>query len=131
MHWIKIVISDVPTSVENNPRGALGTQIEAEPSLVMHNILKAINLVSSQFAHDYIDCDLIRTSILIIVIMPYAGLFEADYETPRMTTEILIGNGIGIDLVCLPKCRYISATLPISKSTMRCFPGHNTSQVTA
>ncbi|KAH8593446.1 hypothetical protein B0O99DRAFT_547124 [Bisporella sp. PMI_857] len=85
-------------------RGVLGTQVEAEPSLAMYgNVLEAINLASSQFAHDYIDRDLMRTGISIVVITPSPGRFEVDYETLRLTTENLIGNGIGIDLVCLPK----------------------------
>ena len=89
---------------ENGRRGVLGTRIEAEPSLAMYgNVLEAINLASSQFSHDYIDRDLMRTGISVVVITPSPGLFEVDYETLRTTTEILIGNGIGIDLVCLPK----------------------------
>jgi hypothetical protein len=93
-----------PASSESNMRGVLGTRVEAEPSLAMHgNVLEAINLASSQFAHDHIDRDLMRTGISIVVITPCPGLFEVDYETLRMTTETLIGNGIGIDLVCLPK----------------------------
>lgn len=85
-------------------KAALGTRIEAEPSLAMHgNVLEAISLATSQFSHDYIDRDLMRTGISLVVITPCAGLFEVDYEALRMTTEGLIGNGIGIDLVCLPK----------------------------
>ena len=84
--------------------GALGTRIEAEPSLAIYgNVLEAINLASSQFSHDYIDRDLMRTGISIVVITPSPGIFEVDCETLTTTTETLIGNGIGIDLVCLPK----------------------------
>jgi hypothetical protein len=104
MHRIDIVSGLGAVQQENNTRGALGTRIEAEPSLAMYgNVLEAINLASSQFAHDYIDRDLMRTGISVVVITPGPGLFEVDYETLRMTTETLIGNGIGIDLVCLPK----------------------------
>ena len=103
MHRIDMVSSLEP-QLKNGRRGALGTRIEAEPSLAMHgNVLEAINLASSQFSHDYIDRDLMRTGISIVVITPSPGLFEVDYETLRMTTETLISNGIGIDLVCLPK----------------------------
>jgi hypothetical protein len=103
LHRIKLVnaLSSVP---EGAQRGVLGTRIEAEPSLAMHgNVLEAINLACSQFAHDYIDRDLMRTGISVVVITPSPGLFEVDYEALSMTTENLIGNGIGIDLVCLPK----------------------------
>ncbi|EDN92381.1 hypothetical protein SS1G_08244 [Sclerotinia sclerotiorum 1980 UF-70] len=103
MHRIELVTaSGAPFSATN--KGTLGTRIEAEPSLAMHgNVLEAIDLASTQFAHDYIDRDLVRTGISIVVVTPCAGLFEVDYETLRKTTESLIGNGIGIDLVCLPK----------------------------
>jgi DEP domain-containing protein 5 len=81
-----------------------GTRIEAEPTLAIHgNLLEAINLASTQYSRDYIDRDLVRTGISIVVITPGAGLFEVDYDTLRITTETLISNGIGIDLVCLPK----------------------------
>ncbi|KAN0096512.1 vacuolar membrane-associated protein-like protein IML1 [Hyaloscypha variabilis] len=104
LHRIDTIGGTAQAPPQNNMRGALGTRIEAEPSLAMYgNVLEAINLASSQFAHDYIDRDLMRTGISIVVITPSPGLFEVDYETLRMTTEILIGNGIGIDLVCLPK----------------------------
>lgn len=104
LHRIDTIGASAQAPSQNNMRGALGTRIEAEPSLAMYgNVLEAINLASSQFAHDYIDRDLMRTGISIVVITPSPGLFEVDYETLRMTTEILIGNGIGIDLVCLPK----------------------------
>lgn len=78
--------------------------IKAEPTLSMYgNVLEAMHLASSQFAHDYIDRDLTRTGISIIIISPGPGVFEVDYETLRRTTEALVGNGIGIDLICLPQ----------------------------
>ena len=65
------------------------------------NILEAINLASSQFAKDYIDRDLVRTGISIVVITAGTGVYEVDYSTLKLTTDTLIGSGIGIDLVCL------------------------------
>ncbi|PHH86338.1 hypothetical protein CDD83_10390 [Cordyceps sp. RAO-2017] len=83
--------------------GALN-RVKAESSLSIHgNVLEAINLAASQFAHDYIDRDLMRTGISIAVITPGPGVFEVDYETLRRTTEALVGNGIGIDLICMPR----------------------------
>ncbi len=67
------------------------------------NVLEAINLASSQFSADYIDRDLDRTGVSIVVISPSAGLFEVDYDLLVATTENLIDNGVGIDLVCLSK----------------------------
>ena len=67
------------------------------------NILEAINLASSQFSADYIDRDLDRTGVSVVVISPSAGMFEVDYHLLVTTTENLIDNGVGIDLVCLSK----------------------------
>lgn len=86
------------------PKDLPSNLIKAEPALSMYgNVLEAMYLASSQFAHDYIDRDLTRTGISIIIISPGPGVFEVDYETLRRTTEALVGNGIGIDLICLPQ----------------------------
>ncbi|KAH6895846.1 hypothetical protein B0T10DRAFT_558019 [Thelonectria olida] len=86
------------------PKDTPSNRVKAESTLSMYgNVLEAINLASSQFAHDHIDRDLTRTGISIAVISPGSGVFEVDYETLRRTTEALVGNGIGIDLICLPK----------------------------
>ena len=88
---------------ENIPDEEALNRIKADSSLAIHgNVLEAIHLASSQYAHDYIDRDLTRTGISIVVITPGPGVFEVDYETLRRTTEALVGNGIGIDLVCMP-----------------------------
>ena len=80
------------------------SHVKSEPCLAMYgNFLEAISLASSQFANDYIDRDLVRTGISIVVISPGPGVFEVDYEALRRTTESLVGNGIGIDLICVPK----------------------------
>lgn len=67
------------------------------------NVLEVINLATSQFSKDYIDRDLVRTGISLVIISPGTGHFEVDYENLKLTTENLIGNGIGVDLVCLAK----------------------------
>ncbi|KAK4080266.1 Vacuolar membrane-associated protein IML1 [Trichoderma simmonsii] len=94
------------TALDGLKEGASGNEaasrIRAESSFSIHgNILEAINLACAQFAHDYIDRDLTRTGISIAVISAGAGIFEVDYETLRRTTEALVGNGIGIDLICM------------------------------
>ena len=65
------------------------------------NILEAILLASSQFSRDYIDRDLVRTGISVVVVTAGTGVYEVDYNTLKLTTDTLIGSGIGIDLVCL------------------------------
>ncbi|KAK8029382.1 Vacuolar membrane-associated protein iml1 [Apiospora marii] len=83
---------------------ATASRVKAHSSLAMYgNFLEAITMASSQYATDYIDRDLLRTGISIAVISPGSGVFEVDYENLRRTTEALVGNGIGIDLICIPK----------------------------
>ncbi|KAJ8109261.1 hypothetical protein OPT61_g7591 [Boeremia exigua] len=79
-----------------------GTIIAGKPSSASQgNILEAINLAAAQFAQDHIDRDLVRTGISVMVITPGTGVFEVDYNMLKLTTDTLIGSGIGIDLVCL------------------------------
>ncbi|RWA10409.1 hypothetical protein EKO27_g4695 [Xylaria grammica] len=84
-------------------KGASISKIKAESSAAMYgNFLEAIGLASSIYATDYIDRDLLRTGISIVLISPGPGVFEVEYESLRRTTEALVGNGIGIDLICIP-----------------------------
>ena len=104
LHHQKGQTCDDENEGEEGSKGPPSNLIKAEPTLSMYgNVLEAIHLASSQFAHDYIDRDLTRTGISIIIISPGPGVFEVDYETLRRTTEALVGNGIGIDLICLPQ----------------------------
>lgn len=97
---------------DNAPDDEALNHIIAESSLAINgNLLEAIHLASSLFAHDYIDRDLTRTGISIAVITPGPGVFEVDYETLRRTSEALIANGIGIDLICMPRMPLHSAPL--------------------
>jgi DEP domain-containing protein 5 len=72
-------------------------------SALRGNILEAINIASSQFASDYIDRDLVRTGISVVLITPGPGVFEVDRQLLALTSENLTNNGIGIDLVCLSR----------------------------
>ncbi|KFA71520.1 hypothetical protein S40288_08630 [Stachybotrys chartarum IBT 40288] len=88
----------------NSSKDLPANQAKADSTLSMHgNVLEAINLAAAQFSRDYIDRDLTRTGISIAVITPGPGIFEVDYEILRRTTENLVGNGIGIDLICMPR----------------------------
>ena len=92
------------TTEDPKRKGLAADQIKAESSLAMYgNFLEAINLASSLFAQDHVDRDLMRTGILVVVITPGPGVFEVDYNSLRRTTAALVGNGIGIDLICVPK----------------------------
>lgn len=92
MHRINTVSVNGAEPMANDTRGVLGTRIEAQPSLAMYgNILEAINLASSQFSHDYIDRDLMRTGISIVVITPCPGMFVVDYES-KFTPSIIFNS---------------------------------------
>ena len=54
-------------------------RITAEASRAIYgNFLEAINMATSLFAHDYIDRDLMRTGISVVVISPSPGIFEVE-----------------------------------------------------
>ena len=92
--------TDISAALANPPSHV----IAGRPSVATHgNVLEAINLASSQFSSDYIDRDLVRTGVSIVVLTPSAGLFEVDYNLLVATSDNLIDNGVGIDLVCLSK----------------------------
>lgn len=89
---------------ETEPEKDSRTRICGQPTNALRgNILEAINIASSQFASDYIDRDLVRTGVSVIVITPGTGVFEVDRQLLDRTSENLTNNGIGIDLVCLSK----------------------------
>lgn len=67
------------------------------------NILEAVNLSLNPFDEHYIDRDLNRTGLNILVITAGTGHFDVNKQLLRLTTERLIDNGIGLDLVCLTK----------------------------
>lgn len=67
------------------------------------NILEAINLALNPFDEHYIDRDLNRTGLDLLVLSAGTGHFDVDKSLLRLTTERLIDSGIGFDLVCLTK----------------------------
>lgn len=107
-------------SAPQSPSGGQRTNIiTGRPLSALHgNILEAVNLASSQFSCDYIDRDLVRTGISVIVITPGTGLFEVDYDLLATTTDNLIENGVGIDLVCLSRLPLHSVPLFKYRSPM-------------
>lgn len=67
------------------------------------NILEAINLAAHQFNRDYIDRDLLRTGTSMLFVTAGTGVFEVDARLLKLTGESLLGNGIGMDIVCLSR----------------------------
>ncbi|KAF7723038.1 vacuolar membrane-associated protein iml1 [Apophysomyces ossiformis] len=65
------------------------------------NILEAINLALNPFDKHYVDRDLMRTGLSIILVTPGAGKFMVSKKLLRLTNERMTDNGIAMDLVCL------------------------------
>ena len=79
-------------------------RIAGRPSTAMKgNILEAMNIASTQFAHDFEDRDLIRTGVSIVVVTAGTGVFEVNRDLLNLTSQNLTNNGVGIDIVCLSK----------------------------
>ncbi|KAI9497719.1 hypothetical protein BDB00DRAFT_784640 [Zychaea mexicana] len=65
------------------------------------NVLEAVNLALNPFDNHYVDRDLMRTGLSIILITPGAGKFAVNKKLLRLTNERMTDNGIAMDLVCL------------------------------
>lgn len=89
------------------------------------NILEAVNLALNPFDKHYVDRDLSRTGLSIVIVTPGTGIFEVDKTLCRMTNRRMTDNGIGLDLVCLskpplhsvPLFQLVSADTPQSKTS--------------
>ncbi|KAJ1029719.1 hypothetical protein NDA13_002962 [Ustilago tritici] len=67
------------------------------------NLLEAINLALNPFDQHYVDRDLNRTGLSMVFVTAGTGHFDVDKKLLRVTTERMIENGTGLDLVCLTK----------------------------
>ncbi|KAI9272814.1 hypothetical protein BDA99DRAFT_556413 [Phascolomyces articulosus] len=65
------------------------------------NVLEAVNLALNPFDNHYVDRDLMRTGLSIILITPGAGKFIVNKKLLRLTNERMTDNGIAMDMVCL------------------------------
>ncbi|KAI9316637.1 hypothetical protein BX666DRAFT_1945315 [Dichotomocladium elegans] len=65
------------------------------------NVLEAVNLALNPFDNHFVDRDLMRTGLSIILITPGSGKFSVDKKLLRLTNERMTDNGIAMDLVCL------------------------------
>ncbi|KAI9272610.1 hypothetical protein BY458DRAFT_539708 [Sporodiniella umbellata] len=95
------------------------------------NVLEAINLALNPFDKHFVDRDLMRTGLSIILITPGVAKFFVNKKLLRLTNERMTDNGIGMDLVCLsplplhiaPLMYYMDAPLAMDESdTKKAFP---------
>ncbi|KAI9011749.1 hypothetical protein DFJ74DRAFT_645665 [Hyaloraphidium curvatum] len=64
-------------------------------------VLEAINLALNSFDRHYVDRDLLRTGLSIVLVTPGSGTFKVNEPVFRLTSQRMVDNGIGLDLVCL------------------------------
>ncbi|KNE66846.1 hypothetical protein AMAG_11328 [Allomyces macrogynus ATCC 38327] len=69
------------------------------------NVLEAVNLALNPHDKHYIDrdVDFVRTGLSILVVTPTPGFLEVDKTLLRLTTQRMLDNGVGLDLVCLTR----------------------------
>ncbi|KAF7193307.1 Vacuolar membrane-associated protein iml1 [Pseudocercospora fuligena] len=65
------------------------------------NMLEAIHLTAMDYADFYTDAHVMSTGTSIVAITAGTGLFDANHELLKQTTDLLVGNSIGVDIVAL------------------------------
>lgn len=67
------------------------------------NVLESVNLALNPFDEHYIDRDLSRTGLTMMIVTPGTGHFAVDKNLLRLTTERMVDHGFSLDLICLTK----------------------------
>ncbi|WPH04738.1 vacuolar membrane-associated protein iml1 [Acrodontium crateriforme] len=80
----------------NDPRLPRQISLAAQGSMV-----EAIHLAAMDFADEDVDPYLNTTGTSIIAITANTGLFQTNHGMLKCTTNLLMGNGIGVDIVSL------------------------------
>ncbi|ORX53581.1 hypothetical protein DM01DRAFT_1383596 [Hesseltinella vesiculosa] len=91
--------SRVLTRIDNgvtSVSGSMGMAYEG-------NILEAVNLALNPFDRHYVDRDLMRTGLSLILVTPGTGKFHVNKKLLRLSNERMSDNGIAMDLVCLSR----------------------------
>ena len=65
------------------------------------NILEAVNLAMQPLDKHYVDRDLTRTGLALVLLTAGTGHFQVDKTLLRFTTQHVFELGISLDLVCL------------------------------
>ncbi|GAA5914304.1 GTPase-activating protein IML1 [Sporobolomyces salmoneus] len=66
-------------------------------------VLEATNLALNSFEEHWIDRDLHRTGLEVIVLTAGSSFYQVDKQLLRLTTERMLYHGIGLDLISLSK----------------------------
>lgn len=85
-------------------RGDGSTALSGENSAASEgNVLEAINLAMNPFDKHYVDRDLVRTGLSIIIVTAGTCIYEVEKRLCRLTSQRMIDNGVALDLVSLSK----------------------------
>ncbi|KAJ1919357.1 vacuolar membrane-associated protein iml1 [Mycoemilia scoparia] len=85
--------------VEGKGRRIFGEIVKSH----LGNVLEAINMGINSYSDHYINRDLSRTGLSMIVITPGCGMFDVSKNLLRMTAERMNSCGLRLDLVCLAR----------------------------
>lgn len=70
---------------------------------VKGNLLEAISFATSLISSKFLDRDLRRTGIQVIIVTPGTGIYDVDYSLFYQTSIKLLSIEIGIDIICLSR----------------------------
>lgn len=94
--------SDWRTVVQRLKQAFHSSRLPRQVSLARHgNLLEAIYTAALDVVNDSMDPHLSNTGISIIAITAGTGYFDSDHNLLKQTTNLLLGNSIGVDVVAL------------------------------
>ena len=94
--------SDWPSSIRALKKLFNSATLPQHPTLAAQgNMLEAIHLAALDVVDDSVDTALSSTGRSIIAITAGTGFFESDHRLLKRTTNLLLGNSIGVDIVAL------------------------------
>lgn len=70
---------------------------------VKGNMLEAISFATSLVSSKFLDRDLRRSGIQVILVTPGTGIYDVDYDLLYQTSIKLLSIEIGIDIICLSR----------------------------
>jgi hypothetical protein len=94
--------SDWCTVVQRLKQAFHSSRLPRQVSLARHgNLLEAIYTAALDVVNDSMDPHLSNTGLSIIAITAGTGYFDSDHSLLKETTNLLLGNSIGVDIVAL------------------------------
>jgi hypothetical protein len=105
--FFHVICEDIPGSdwcavLQKLKQAFHSSRLPRQVSLARHgNLLEAIYTAALDVVNDSMDPHLSNTGISIIAITAGTGYFDSDHSLLKQTTNLLLGNSIGVDVVAL------------------------------